>query len=252
MVTSLSNPYIKIIKYNDVVEYPIINQGKKKRPLFDESVDGAMYNCDPMSVANIHGWDFTLPHDVVVQWDGVMDDDLGHMSILEGELYNGEKVVSSDSGMGIVTFFFNCFVETDKDHYLLLNGPSNYSIEGTYPLNAIWRSDYYNYYQLFFCWKVTKSNEPVLFKKGTTVMSMINYPKNLLESTNIQITSLDLEPKIKKDSLAYAKKQLEFALKNPQTEYPRKLAQFYKKGIGPNDEVFLECKFNPKLKEPVN
>ena len=246
----VESPYIKLVKENKDLDYPIVSQGKRKRDLFDESVDGAMYNCEPMSVANIHGWDFVLPQDVVVQWDGVIDDNLGHMNILEGQFYNGEKIVSSDSGMGIVTFFFNCFVETDKDHYLLLNAPSNYNIAGAYPLNALWRSDYYNYHQLFFCWKVEKFNEPVLFKKGTPVMSMINYPKNLLESTSIIVTNIDQEPKVKSDYVDYTNKRAKFSQENPQTEYPRKLAQYYRKGIGPNNEQFLSCRFSPTLKEP--
>lgn len=244
----MNNPFIKIYKENYDIDFPIVKQGKLKRNFFDKTESGTAYNCPPMSVVNTHGWEFLLPQDVSVIWDGVEDDNMGHTQILSGEMYNGEQLVSTDSGMGTVTFFFNCFLETDKDHYCILQQSPNTEYLDVYPLSAIWRSDYFKYHPVFFCWKITTPNKEIVFKKGTPVMFMMNYPIGLLESTDITFEKADegFIETFKK----YVRKRAEFFVKNPQTEYPRKNTNFYRDGIGPNDEKFLDKKFKPILKEP--
>lgn len=244
----MSNPFIKIYKMKPELDYPVIKQGSIKRDFFDQSESGTAYHCPPMSVVNNHGWEFLLPQDVRVIWDGVIDDNLGHTQILEGESYNGEKIVSTDSGMGTVTFFFNSFVETDKEHYLMLQPSPNTEYTDVYPLSAVWRSDYFKYHPIFFCWKITEPNKEILFKKGTPIMFMMNYPIGLLENTDITFEKADegFIETFKK----YVKKRAAFFVENPQTEYPRKNTNFYRDGIGPNNEKFLDKPWRLKLKEP--
>jgi hypothetical protein len=244
----MNNSFIKLYKNNFDLDYPIVKQGGLRRDFFDQSESGLAYNCQPMSIANSHGWEFLLPHDVRVIWDGVIDDNLGHTQILEGEFYNGEKIVSVDSGMGTVSFDFNCFIETDKDHYCILQQSPNSEYKDVYPLSAVWRSDYFNYHPLFFCWKITEPNKEIVFKKGTPVMFMMNYPIGLLENTDIYFEKAD--ENFMNNFKKYIRKRSAFFQENPQDEYPRKNTNFYKKGIGPNDEKFLYKPWKLVLKEP--
>lgn len=199
-----------------------------------------------MTVANTHGWEFVLPHDVTVLWDGVNSSDSKHVQILSGANYNNVNIASTVTANGTITFHFNIAIETDKNHYCLLSGPPNYPFTGAQPLNAVWRSDYYNYNEVNFCWKITVADRPITFPKGMPVMFLQNYPIGLLESTEIAFGDYENNPELKSNTEKYATKKQEFY----KEAEPWTWSNFYKKGIGPNDERFLDSIFRVKLMEP--
>jgi len=147
-----------------------------------------------MTTINQHGWEFLLPHDVVVVWDGVHSTSGKHVKILEGEfLPNGQRFVDNATANGTITFDLNAVIETHPDYYILLSGSPNYFVDGAISMNALIRSDWYHHNSLQFCWKLTKSNEPIIFKKGTPFLFVMLYPKNLLETTQISIKNVNEE-----------------------------------------------------------
>ena len=156
------------------------------------------------------------------------------------------RIASTLTGSGTITFQLNCFFETDKDHYIMMSGSPNYFVDGVKPMNALWRSDYYTYGEANFCWKITEPNKVVTFKKGTPIAFIYNYPKDLLESTSISIENLaenkDLISKID----AYAQKRHKFYEENEDWTW----GNFYKKGVGPHDEKYLDSVFKINLMEP--
>lgn len=221
-----------------------VRQGSVKREHSSQTYKSHGYNCHPVNIINQHGWEFVLPHDVTVFWDGISDSDQSHVKILNGETYNGRVFVTSETANATVTFKTGYFVETDPDHYLLLSGSPNTFMDGAMPMNALWRSDYYNYNELIFCWKMTKPNQEVVFKEGTSILFVMNYPKGLLESTDISIDNLseDMEKRIGN----YAEKRSNFYKENE----PWKWGNFYRNGIGPYDEKHLDSVFRINLREP--
>lgn len=215
----------------------------------DKTYNKIAYLCPPLTHATIHGWEIRLPQDVKVKWDGKWEgidgEDNSHVEILEGSRYNEDVLAINDSGVGQITFYLNLFAETDPDHYLIFSGPPNYIFEDAYPLSFVWRSDYYNYQALTMSWKITNPNKEIVFPKGMPIAFFTIYPKNLLESTDIEIYSLEDNNKIKQDMDSYGNKRYEILKEDPYN-FP----QLYKHGIGPNGEKFLEKPWKIVLKDP--
>lgn len=141
-----------------------------------------------MNMINRHGWEFLLPHDVEVIWDGINDSSSEHVQILNGEFYSsGKRFVHTGTANGTITFSLDCLIETDKDHYCLLSGPPNYFVDGVKPMNGLIRSDWYHFNPIEFSWKITTPNKKITFKKGEAFAFIMNYPKNLINDTNFYI-----------------------------------------------------------------
>lgn len=215
----------------------------------DKTYNKIAYMCPPLTHATIHGWEIRLPQDVKVIWDGrwegIEGEDSSHVNIIEGATYNGDVLAINDSGVAQITFYLNVFAETDPDHYLVFSGPPNYIFEDAYPLNFIWRSDYYNYQVLTVSWKILTPNKEIIFPKGMPIAFFTIYPKNLLESTDIEIYSLKDNDLLKTDIEDYGNKRSEMLSKDPY-DFP----QLYKHGIGPRDKKFLDKPWKIVLKDP--
>ena len=229
----MTSPYIKIWKTSNS-DYPIIDAASIKRDFLDKTFNKIGYSCAPLTLANQHGWWFTLPQDVVVIWDGLREgidgEDGGHVRIVEGEYYNGLRIVTNESGVGQVTFLFHCTIETDPDHYLIFSGPPNYFHDDAKPLEAVWRSDFFNYESVSFNWIPTTKNKEIVFPKGMPVLFIKNYPKGLIDDTEVIVDQMENSQPLKNDFKRYIAQRNEwFADKGPYD-----FRNFYRKGIGPD------------------
>lgn len=243
-------PKIKFWKNDPNSDYPQIQQSRLQRPWMDKTYNKLAYLCTPLSTAIQHGWEIKLPQDIKVTWDGIWEGQEGenssHVKIVEGDSYNGKIIANSDSGVGQITFLLDMLVETDQDHYLVFSGPPNYIFEDAYPLSFIWRSDFYHYQDLSISWKITTPNKEIIFPKGMPIAFFTIYPKGLLESTEIEIHSTKDNPKIENDANIYSDKRAKI-LKDDPYAFP----MFYKHGIGPNNEKYLDKPWKIVLKDPV-
>ena len=199
-----------------------------------------------MSMANLHGWVFTLPQDVIVTWDGISDSSPGHVQILSGSTFGSISIANTSTANATITFTFNVSLETDNQHYCLLSGPPNYQFDGAQPLNAIWRSDFYRYTELNFCWRMTKADTVITFPKGMPILFLMNYPINLLQSTDIQFKNAEDDPTLNEDKANYSKQRENFYAESPEWTW----GNFYKKGIGPDKKQLVENPFKITLMEP--
>jgi len=241
-------PFIKFWKISDM-DFPEISQSKLKKEWMDKTYNRLAYLCTPLSNATVHGWEIKLPHDIKVIWDGKWEgidgEDSSHVTIIEGEKYNGQVIASNQSGVRQLSFLLNVYVETDPDHYLLFSGPPNYIFEDAYPLSFLWRSDFYNYQELSFSWKILTPNKEIIFPKGMPIAFFTIYPKHLLESTDIEVDLSSNNLDIQNNALKYSEKRSELL-----NDDPYKFPQLYKHGIGPNDEKFLDKPWKIVLKDP--
>lgn len=247
----MSNPYIKVWKVDSSVDYPIIEPANIKRQFLDNTYKKTAYNCTLLTQANQHGWWFLLPQDVVVEWDGINKgiegDSPSHVKIIEGEYFQGLKIVTNEIGYGQVAFDFNCNIETDENHYLIFSGPPNYFYEDAKPLEVIWRSDFFNYHQITFHWLITTPNKKIVFPKGMPILFIKNYPKELLESTDFYIEDLDNNKKLKQDTFDYNIQIADWQKEHHLYNYRK----FYKNGIGSKYKKMIKNPLsNIKLKAP--
>lgn len=201
-----------------------------------------------MTTANLHGWEFLLPQDITVIWDGVSDTTPNHVTILDGQkLPNGNNLADTTTGNATISFNLNAFLDTDENHYSLLMGPPNHFVQGAKPMSALIRSDWYKHTTLNFCWQITTPNKPITFKKDTPFMYLINYPKNLLETTDLSVKIATDEQKNK--MIEYSNDRNKFYEENP----PFKWASLYKKGTDGTSEdstQFLDEIYRPVPKSP--
>ena len=218
-------PYLKIWATGTDTTYPVVKPGSVKRDFLTDTYKAHGYHCQPISTANLHGWDFILPQDVEVMWNGVSNTESTNVEILSGgSLPNGQLLADTRTANATIAFNLHCYLETDPDHYLLLSGPPNVFIPGAKPMSALIRTDWYHYTSPQFCWKLTTPNKVVKFPAGTPFLRVINYPIGLLESTEI---SLDVATdEMKRRAGAYAGERNKF-----YGEHPDKWPFLYKKQV---------------------
>ncbi len=198
-----------------------------------------------MTSAHVSGWEFLLPHDVTVVWDGVSDSSKDHIKILDGEFYQGKRIVRTDTGNSMLTFDLNVTIETDKDHYSILKGSPNYFFQGADPVEVIIRSDYFNFNENFFCWKINTPHKKITFKKDMPIAFLLNYPINLLEKTVIEFKDFSSDNNKVMQKENYSKIKDEFFENAEEWGW----SHFYRKGKI-SDNVELNVNIKPRLMEP--
>lgn len=245
----MNSPYIKIWKYKNI-DYPIVEPASIKREFLDNTYNKIGYRCTPITLANQHGWWFKLPQDVVIRWNGkrfgIDGEDMNNVQILSGEFFEGYKIVTTESGVGQITFKLNCNIETDPDHYLIFSGPPNFFHDDAKPLEAIWRSDFFNYHEITFNWIPTTPHKDILFPKGMPVLFIKNYPKNLLNETNFYIEDISNNKNLMDESDQYAMQRVEWFKNHDAYDF----RNFYRHGIGPGYKKLLDSPIKMNLKNP--
>lgn len=218
----------------------LVRPGKIKRDHLDQTYNAHGYMCQPISTAGLHGWEFVLQHDVKFIWDGISDSSGEHVTILEGGTNkDGSVFVDVNTANATISFQINSIIETDPDHYVWLMGSPNHFIDGVQPMTALLQSNWYTFNSIQFCWKITKANEEITIPAGTPFMFMMNYPKNLLESTEFTMRNVTEEEQKRMDEYNY--KRSEF-YKNAEDW---KWHQMYKHGVESSDIKHLEKPFKP-------
>lgn len=241
-----THPSITLKMLGDNSDSFEVRPGKVKRDHLDKTHNSHGYMCQPISTAGLHGWEFVLKNDVKFIWDGISDSDKSHVTILEGGRSDSDGlIVDNGTANATISFQLNCIIETDPDHYVWLMGSPNHFIDGVQPMNALLQSDWYHHSSIQFCWKITKANEEITIPAGTPFMFMMNYPKNLLESTKFTVQDID-EDSLKK-IMAYSKLRDEFY----ETHEPWAWQQMYKHGIESPEIKHLEKPFRPAPSEII-
>lgn len=217
-------PQLKIKSLHKDLSFPIVRKALAHRDWFGKTDDARAYHCKPMTDMNLHGWEFILPHDVEVVWDGISDVTSNHVKILKGEnLKGGSYLVDTNTGFGTITFNIDCVLETDPDHYIIMQGAPNHFVDGAQALNAVVRSDIYHHGVVQFSYRLTEKDKIVKFKAGEPYCFIYIYPKSLLANTELVIEELGEEQKQK--VMNYAMKRMDH-----YAEY-NSPSKFYKKDV---------------------
>ena len=167
------NPKIIFWSENIDSEYPKVEPAEIRRDWMDKTYNQLAYLCTPLVGANSHGWEIKLPQDLIVRWNGISEGLEGevqdHVQILSGQFYNNIRVVTTELGVGTITFTFDLIPETDPDHYLIISGPPNYIFKDAEPLSGLLRTDHFMPHQLQLGWKINTPNKDIVFPKGMPI-----------------------------------------------------------------------------------
>lgn len=190
---------------------PEIKQSRIRRDWMDETYKNHAYNCLPLTSANVNGWEIVLPQDVVVEWSGYNEPP----KVLEGEFFMGRPLVVP-SIIGIISFTTGWAINTEDGYDLWVSGSPNYFVDGAVPLTATipssWWPDEFN-----MNWKITKSNTPVIFKKGTPYMFFNIFPNNLLSQCDFIVENLWDKKELMESRQKYGDKKMKNNQENPWT-----------------------------------
>lgn len=244
----MTPPYITLKNLDANITYDV-RKGSIKRDFLDNTHNAHGYHCQPMTTSNLHGWEFVLKQDVEVIWDGISNTESHHVKILQGEYTpEGKKIVDNTTANATIAFNLDAYIETDQDHYCLFMGPPNHFVKGAKPMSALIRSDWYKTSPLQYCWQITTPNKPVLFPKGTPFLFIMNYPKNLLESTNFAIKQMTEDDRLNIDR--YQAERQKYYQENPG-----KFPNMYRKGVDSltdSANVFIDKIYKPSPGEINN
>jgi hypothetical protein len=220
---------------------PEIKQSRIKRDWMDNTYNKHAYQCLPMTVANVSGWELILQQDVVVQWDGTNNPP----EVLEGEILNSRAVVIP-SIIGIMSFATGWAFGTEDGYSTFISGSPNYFVDGAVPLSAtipsFWWPDEFN-----MNWKITKINEPIVFEKGMPFMYFTIVQNNLLESVQFKVENLWDKPDLMDKRMSYGEAKMKKNQEEPWTWMKGIKTGLNEKGerIGPSSPGFF------KLNEPI-
>jgi hypothetical protein len=190
---------------------PEIKQSRFSRDWMDATYNKHAYQCLPLTVANVTGWELILQQDVLVQWDG------GNTvpKVLEGEKLD-DRPIAIPSIIGMMSFTTGWAFNTEDGYSTWISGSPNYFVDGAVPLTAsipsYWWPDEFN-----MNWQITKVGEPVLFPKGMPIMHFVIYPNTLLESTEIVVENLWDKPELTNARQSYGNAKSEKMRDEPWT-----------------------------------
>ena len=219
---------------------PIIRQSRVKRDWMDATYNKHAYQCLPLTVANVNGWELLLEQDVVVQWDG------GNTvpRVLEGAMYKNRQI-TQPSIIGIMSFTVGWAFNTEDNYSTWISGSPNYFIDGAVPLTAsipsYWWPDEFN-----MNWKITKVGEPVIFPAGMPFMFFTIYENSLLEKVEFEIKNIWEDNELMQKRMSYGNAKMKKLQEKPWTWMKGIKSGLNEKGerIGPPFSGM------PELKEP--
>lgn len=190
---------------------PEIRQSRINRDWMDGTYKKHAYQCLPMTVANVYGWELILPHDVVAQWDG------GNTvpKILEGESYGGRQLAYGGI-VGMVSFSTGWIFGTEPGYETFISGSPNYLRDDAQALSAIIPSSWWpDEFQMN--WKINKVGEPVTFEAGMPFMFFSIFESTVLERVEFTVDNLWDNQELMNSRAKYGDLKMKNNQENPWT-----------------------------------
>ena len=191
---------------------PLIQQSRVKRDWMDATYNKHAYQCLPMTVANVYGWELILEEDLIVQWDG------GNTppTIISGETTSSGRVQAISSIIGMISINMGWVINTEEGYNTWISGSPNYFLDGAVPLTATipsyWWPD-----ESQMNWKITKIGEPVIFAAGTPFCFFSIYDNSVLENVEIVKSSFWGDTELVESRMKYGELKAKNNVENPWT-----------------------------------
>jgi hypothetical protein len=191
---------------------PEINQSRFNREWMDNTYNKHAYQCLPMTVANVYGWEIVMEEDLVVQWDGGNTPPV----ILSGEITSSGRVQAISSIIGMISINMGWVINTEDGYNTWVTGSPNYFVDGATPLTATLPS-YWWPDESQMNWKITKIGEPVTFAAGTPFCFFNIYDNSILENTEIVTSNLWDDKELMESRVRYGELKTKNRYENPWT-----------------------------------
>jgi hypothetical protein len=190
---------------------PLVQQSRIKRDWMDATYNKHAYQCLPMTVANVSGWELVLDEDLVVLWEG------GNtiVKVLSGGTQK-DRQVAHPSMIGIISLSTGWAINTEEGYATWITGSPNYFLDGAVPLSATIPSSWWPD-EVQMNWKITKVNEPVTFPAGMPYCFFTIYQEGLLESVEFEVENIWDKPELIESRVKYSDMKMKNNTENPWT-----------------------------------
>jgi hypothetical protein len=231
-----------------------IRKSSTKKDWMSGNPNNHAYKCPPLTLANSHGWEILLPHEVVVEWNG--GNNKTDLRILKGaERSDGTSLPKSIFGQGVITFQLPYLFVTEEPYNLFVSGPPNYVVPGASALTGTIET-FWSPYSFTMNWRITDIDKPVVFPAGSPYMFFFPVDSMLVEKSPVSIHDYSEYP-YKEE---YKKFGLQRAAANEKTRAANKsgyleLDRQYLNGVDPDGCPMANPEYHrSKLKtsDPIN
>lgn len=171
------------------------------REWMEQTPQGFARRCQPMVLANQHGWVLTNPAEVRVIWNGEIQP--------AGTQVQTTAAVSSHFGSGIITWTLPYLFRTPADTDLLIRGPANDPIDGATALEGLIEADW-SPATATMNWKLTRPGLEVTFPAGFPIGMIVPVPRGYLESFQTRTTLLPHGSQVEADYNQWRSSREEF------------------------------------------
>jgi hypothetical protein len=240
--STLSSATIFEVTVNKITLYKIYDQEPRtnvrvasKEREWMEANSRFAYRCLPLTIANQHGWTFSLKEKVCAEWNGVNE-----LNAIKIE--SSSPMVGSHFGNGILTFSLDYLFELQEGYSLYISGPPNNSKNNIVPLTGMYEADWAPY-SFTMNWKFTEANRPVVFEKDEPFCFIFPIQRNLIESFTLETKNLSDNPELKNQFFEWSSKRKEFN-KNPDRKAEDWQKQYFR-GEYPDGS---KCPYDHKTK----
>ena len=166
-----------------------IEQLPIRRDWMDKTFDKHAYNCFPLTLTNGLGWGISFPEDIVFKWDGINDSQSGHVKLIEGHNF-----AYTERENASISFRIGLMFITDKNLSMLAMPVPNMFIDGITPFTTLISTGFFK--GEFPCAaRVTKSNEEIILKANTPLISILPISLSELQNSKINIYESSSIPK---------------------------------------------------------
>lgn len=243
---------MKLTCYAVCPDPPKIVPARADRAWMDEIKDRHAYRCLPLAIANAYGWEILSPCALSVTWNGGVE--ASSLTVEPDEPFPGfEFFANSHFAYGIVTFHVGYLFRTEPGWDLLATGPYNAAKDGIAPLTGVIEADWLPY-PFTMNWRMTRPGT-VRFEKDEPLCSIYPVAKGALETVEPVIRSLEDDPRLHEDCMAWRERRNEFierCLARDNGALSQGWQRHYFLGSHPDGRVATDHASKLRLKAPVD
>jgi hypothetical protein len=181
------------------------------------------HRCLPLRMANQFGWFLINDDEIEVIWNGGKDPASLKIYRSQGKKFGP---ACSHFGEGIVTWQVPYLFRTPPGYNLYVRGPTNFPKDGAYPLDGIVETDW-AVATFTMNWKITCVGVPVHFGVGEPIAMIMPVARGDLEKFELVIESIEKEPALHEQHLAWVKSRGEYNVAIRQFHSPTAWQKHY-------------------------
>jgi len=166
-----------------------VAKASSKREWMDQTDSKFAYRCLPLSIANSHGYVFSLKKPVQFMWNG--KNTVSDITIKT----NPDNMISSIFGNGIITIHLDYIVTTDKGDNIVITGPHNQIFPGMHHLTGIYESDWAPF-SFTMNYKITHPEQLITITPNQPICQIYPIPRNYIEEDITTIKHISENPQL--------------------------------------------------------